>query len=187
MNRLESPFGNNLLEVIKYNPDFREFIGKLIAEFGSEFNIDSVSHTLTIQKKISPGIVYNMKYEALADTLRRIIFYIAAIRHGEGAVITLEEPATHSFPKFVSLLADQIIEKTDKQFFIATHNPYLLSNLIENTTATDRSIFICGFDKEKGTYVNRLSDTDLSELLDYGVDIFFNINRYLNDGVKHSA
>jgi len=187
MNRLEAPFGNNLLEVIKYNPDFRLFIGGLIAEFGLEFNIDNLSQTLTIQKKVSPGIVYNMRYEALADTLRRIIFYIAAIRHGEGKVVTLEEPDTHSFPKFVSLLADEIIEKKDKQLFIATHNPYLLSSLIENTASNERSIFVCGFNKEKGTYVNKLTDTDLSELLDYGVDIFFNINRYLNDGVEHSA
>ena len=187
MHKLMPPYGNNLLEVIKHNPSFREFIGSFITDFNLEFNIDSSSHNISIQKKVNPGIVYNMKYESIADTLRRIIFYIAAIRHSDGPVITLEEPDAHSFPKFVSLMADEIIQNNKNQFFIATHNPYLLNSLIENTPTGELSVFVCGFDKEKGTTANKLSDTDLSELLDYGVDIFFNINRYLDDGVKHSS
>ena len=78
-------------------------------------------------------------------------------------------------------------EESGNQYFIATHNPYLLNSLIENSDSKELSVFVCGFDKEKGTTANKLSDSDLSELLDYGVDIFFNINRYLDDGVKHSS
>lgn len=187
ISKLMAPYGNNLLEVIKHNASFRVLISELITGFGLELNIDSSNHRLFVQRKISPGIVYNMKYESIADTLRRIIFYVAAIRHNSAQVITLEEPDAHSFPKFVSLLADELIENSKNQFFIATHSPYLLNNLIENTPEEDLSVFVCGFDKEKGTTAKRLSGTELSELLDYGVDIFFNINRYLDDGVEHSS
>ncbi len=187
MNVLMPPFGNNLIEVIQHNADFRKYIGDLIQDFDLELNIDMSNHNLFIQKKISPGVVYSMKYEALADTIRRIIFYIAAIRFNNGYIITLEEPDAHSFPKFVSFLADEIIQNQKNQFFIATHNPYLLNNLIENTPAGELGVFVCGFDKEKGTIANKLTSEDLSELLDYGVDIFFNINRYLDDRVKHNS
>ena len=123
----------------------------------------------------------------LSDTLKRVIFYSAVIRHNNAAVITLEEPDTHSFPKFVSFLSDEIIENNRNQFFIATHNPYLLNNLIENTPVGELAVFVCGFDKSRGTYANKLTNEDISELLDYGVDIYFNINRYLNDRVDHNS
>lgn len=187
MNLLMPLYGNNLLEVIRLNPDLREFISELIYDFGSVLNIDAGSHTLLIQKEINPGIVYNMKYESLADTLRRIIFYVAAVRYNSREIITFEEPDAHSFPKFVSLLADEIIKNNKNQFFIATHNPYLLNNLIENTPLNELSVFVCGFDKGKGTTARKLSISELSELLDYGVDIFFNINKYLDDNIEYSA
>ena len=187
INRLMPPYGNNLLEVIKYNADFGAFIGELIQDFDLEINSDISIHKLWIQKRVNAGLVYSLPYNALADTLKRIIFYTAAIRHNNGTVITLEEPDAHSFPKFVSFLADEIIANKKNQFFIATHSPYLLNNLIENTPADELGIFVCGYDKIKGTTIKKLSGEDLSELLDYGVDIFFNINRYLDDRVNYSS
>lgn len=187
LDKLMPPFGNNLLEVIKYNKEFRGFVGELLEESDWEFNLDISEHKLMLQKRISSGLVYSLPYKSLADTLRRIIFYTAAIRYNNGHVITLEEPDTHAFPKFVSFLGDEIIENNKNQFFIATHNPYLLNNLIENTPENELSIFVCAYDKNKGTIAKRLSGKDLSELLDYGVDIFFNINHYLDDTVEHSS
>lgn len=187
INRLMPPFWNNLIEVIKHNPDFATFIGELIEDFDLEINLDSSLHKIWVQKRINAGLVYSFPYNALADTLRRIIFYTAAIRHNNASVITLEEPDTHSFPKFVSFLADEIIQNNKNQFFVATHSPYLLNNLIENTPSAELSVFVCGFDKEKGTTAHKLSSNELSELLDYGVDIFFNINRYTDDRVEHNT
>ena len=186
LDMLVPPFGNNLLEVVQYNPLFREFIGSLIEDTGWEFNLDISANKILIQKRINTGLVYSLPYKALADTLKRIIFYTAAIRHNNGHVITLEEPDTHAFPKFVSFLADEIIESS-QQFFIATHNPYLLNNLIENTPREELAVFVCYYDKLEGTKARKLSYTDLSELINHGIDIFFNINHYLDDTVEHSA
>jgi AAA15 family ATPase/GTPase len=134
-------------------------------------------------------LVYSVDYKAIADTFKRFLFYIAAIRYNNNAgVITLDEPDAHSFPKYVSYLGDEIIKAQNNQFFIATHNPYLLNNLIENTPSNDLAVFVCGYDKGKSeTIVRKLSAEDLSELLDYGVDIFFNINKYLDDNIEYSA
>lgn len=133
-------------------------------------------------------MVYSIPYKALADTFKRFLFYVAAVRYNNAGVITLDEPDAHSFPKYVSYLGDEIITAANNQFFIATHNPYLLNNLIENTPTKELSVFVCGYDKDKSeTRVKRLSKDDLSELLDYGVDIFFNINKYLDDNIEYSA
>lgn len=187
IDKLMPPFGNNLSEVIKRHSEFRELIGELIQDFGLELNVDSLSNNLFFQRKVSPGVVYSLCYDSLADTLRRIIFYVAAIRYNNGHVLTLEEPDAHSFPKFVSFLADEIIQNNKNQFFIATHSPYLLNNLIENTPSDELGVFVCGFGKERGTTARKLSTEELSELLDYGVDIFFNLNKYSDDRVEHNS
>jgi AAA15 family ATPase/GTPase len=187
MDTLMPPFGNNLIEVIDSHKDFLSLIVDLVEPFGLEAILDVSNHKLLFQKKISAGAAYLIDYNSLADTLRRVIFYTAAIRYTSGYVVTLEEPDAHSFPKFVSFLADEIIENNNKQFFVATHSPYLLNNLIENTPKGELAVFVCGFDKENGTTARKLSDQDLSELLDYGVDIFFNINKYSDDRVEHNS
>jgi AAA15 family ATPase/GTPase len=189
LNTLMPPFGNNLeTDVIKRNSSFLVFVEELIKDLGFELNFDTSSGKILIQLRVSKGLVYSMPYEAMADTLKRVIFYTAAIRYNNAHVITLEEPEVHSFPKYISFLADEIIKMSDRQFFIATHSPYLLNNLIENTPAHELSIFVCGYDKNKfETIVKKLTEEELSELLNYGVDIFFNINRYLDDRIEHNS
>lgn len=189
IHNLMPPFGNNLYNVILRNKSFQETIKDFTEYYGFELNIDTSTNELLIQIRINEGLVYSIPYKAIADTFKRFLFYIAAVRYNNNAgVITLDEPDAHSFPKYVSYLGDEIIKARNNQFFIATHNPYLLNNLIENTASNELSVFVCGYDKSKSeTIVKKLSTEDLSELLDYGVDIFFNINKYLDDNIEYSA
>ncbi len=188
IDRLMPPFGNNLSNVISGNKDMQLLIKEFAEKNNFELNLDRVTGNLSIQLRINEGLVYNLNYEALADTFKRILFYVAAIRHNNASVITLDEPDTHAFPPYVSYLADEIIKQKKSQFFIATHNPYLLNNFIENSPSGELSVFVCAYrNLEKTTTVKKLSDKDLSELLDYGVDIFFNLNRYSNDSIEYTS
>jgi AAA15 family ATPase/GTPase len=190
LNQLMPPFGNNIGSVILHNPSIQEFMEVLATNSNTpfEFNIDKKSKEITVQLRVNKGLVFKIPYSSLADTFRRILFYISAIRADNGYVITLEEPEAHSFPPYISYLADEIINKDNRQFFIATHSPYLLNKLIEKTPESELAVFVCGYDKVNlQTTAKKLSQTDLSELLDYGVDIFFNINRYLDDRVEYSS
>lgn len=188
IDRLMPPFGNNLGKVIFHNSDMQEFAKEFAAEYGFEFNIDSATNEISIQLRLNEGLVYTLPFEALADTFKRMLFYLSAVKHNNGYIITLDEPDTHAFPAYVSMLADEIIANSSCQFFIATHNPYLLNELIEKTPKGELGIFVCGYNNsEQASIAKKLTDTDLSELLDYGVDIFFNINKYLNDGIEYSA
>lgn len=188
IHTLMPPFGNNLNKVIQGNDSFRITINDFIADYGFELNIDTATNQILIQIRINAGLVYSIPYKAIADTFKRFLFHLAAIRYNNASIVTLDEPDAHSFPKYVSFLADEIIEAVNTQFFIATHSPYLLNSLIENTPADDLAVFVCGYDKNKSeTIVKKLSSEDLSELIDYGVDIFFNINRYLDDRIEYSS
>jgi hypothetical protein len=188
IQRLMPPFGNNLAKVIYHNSDMQQLINDFAKDHGFEFIIDNATGNISIQLRISEGVVYSLPYEALADTYKRMLFYIAAVRHTNGSVITLDEPDTHAFPPYVSFLADEIIKQGRVQFFIATHNPYLLNTFIENTLAGDLSVFVVSYGKNnRATVAKKLSENDLSELLDFGVDIFFNLNRYSDGNVEYSS
>lgn len=185
---LMPPFGNNLADVIYHDSNLRKIAVDFAYEYGFELVINLVKHEISFQEKLNDGIIYQIPFKAFADTFKRMLFHIAAVKDNNASVITLDEPDTHAFPNYVSLLADEIIEQKKNQFFITTHNPYLFGELIEQTPKGDLAVFVCGFDKsKKSTYAKKLTDEDLSELLDYGVDIFFNLNRYLNDGIEYSA
>lgn len=188
IQRLMPPYGNNLAKVIYHNSDMQQLINSFAKDHGFEFIIDNATDNISLQLRIHEGVVYSLPYEALADTYKRMLFYIAAVRHTNGSVITLDEPDTHAFPPYVTFLAEEIIKQHGVQFFIATHNPYFLNTFIENTSASDLSIFIVSYDKNnRATSAKKLTENDLSELLDFGVDIFFNLNRYSDGSVEYSS
>jgi AAA15 family ATPase/GTPase len=188
ISTLKPVYGNNISNVILHNKSLQNTIKDFTEEYGFEINLDTSTSQIYIQIRLNEGLVYSIPYKAIADTFKRFLFYLSAINYSNAPVITLDEPDAHSFPKYVSYLADEIIKAKNKQFFIATHSPYLLNSLIENTPSADLAVFVCGYDKNKSeTKIKTLTHEDLSELIDYGVDIFFNINRYLDDSVEHSS
>jgi AAA15 family ATPase/GTPase len=188
IQRLMPPYGNNLAKVIFYNNDLMELANEFATQSGFELVINQTTNEINIQVRLNNAVVYTIPFKAMADTFKRMLFYIAAVKHNNASVITLDEPDTHAFPNYVSLLADEIIKQKNNQFFITTHNPYLFGEFIEQTPKGELAVFICGFNKtDKSTYVRRLTDEDLSELVGYGIDIFFNLNPYLNEGIQHSS
>jgi predicted ATPase len=150
--------------------------------------VDKATGKLSIQMRTQAGLIVSLPYQTLSDTMRRMIFYTAAIRTSRDHIIILEEPEALSFPPYISQLAKEIIEAANqKQFFINTHSPYLLNTFIEQTPKDKLAVFVCSYSKEeKQTKARRLTQEELSEVLDYGVDLFFNLNPYLNDPTEHS-
>jgi hypothetical protein len=78
IDQLMPPYGNNFIEFIKYNRDYSNFLGKLIKGFGLELNVDARSREIQFQMRLNEGLVYTVGYDSIADTLRRLFFYLAA-------------------------------------------------------------------------------------------------------------
>jgi hypothetical protein len=88
-----------------------------------------------------------------SDTLRRIIFYTVAIASNKDSVLVFEEPESNAFPYYTKYLGERIALDKTNQFFIATHNPYLLSAIIEKGRKEDVQVFITYF-RDYQTHVN---------------------------------
>jgi len=186
---LMAPFGFNLGAVIRNNEELKELVKEYSAGSGFELAIDKTSNKISIQLRLNSGLVVTLPFAALSDTFRRMLFYKAAIQTSFADILTLEEPEALSYPPYITQLAQDIIsESYRKQFFITTHSPYLLNEFIENVDKEKLAVFVCHYSQdEKQTKARRLSPRELTEIQNFGVDLFFNLNPYLNDHSEHSA
>ena len=90
--------------------------------------------------------------------------------------IFLEEPENNLFPPTQAGLTNWLLDMANGEyansFFIATHSPYVLGELLRKRTAM--GLFFI-YEKDGGTFVKTATDEDMQNIYDYGVDAFFNI------------
>lgn len=175
LNFLEPPFGRNIVDIFQNNKELKKLIQPLFTKSGFQIVIDLGEKIFRIQQ-ILEGDIYLYPYKLIADTLQRIIFYLAAIKSNNDAIILFEEPETNSFPPYIKMIADNITTCENNQYFISTHSPYLLSTLLENEES-DASVFIIYYEDHE-TKAHKLTDVEVGEVLNYGTDLFFNLDRY---------
>ena len=97
------------------------------------------------------------------------------LQSNKNSVLLFEEPESHCFPPYIAKIADEIVASSTNQFFIATHSPYLLNTIIENTPFSECAVFITSY-KNHQTHVRQLTADEMSEMLDFGNDVFINYN-----------
>ncbi len=175
---LQPPHGRNILKILELSSKLRKKISKLFDEYGLELLVDIQGNNISIQKRID-GIFYQIPYNLTADTLRRLIFHYAAIESNRDSILIFEEPENHSFPPYIRDLAQTIIDAETNQFFITTHSPYLFNTIVENCPPDELAVFITYMENYE-TKVKKLTDEELAELSNYGVDIFFNLNWFVH-------
>jgi len=175
---LAPPNGNNLFTIVDQNADLRKEIAELFSESGLEFVLSKKEGKFEIQKSID-GYVYKYPFNGIADTFRRYIFYLAAIESNKDSILLLEEPEVHSFPPYVKAIADRVIASETNQFFISTHSPYLLHTLIEELKSDELNVNLVYYEDYQ-TKVKTLSEEELRDILDLSIDVFFNLERFLD-------
>ena len=165
------PFGSNLLSIIENYEELKNDVLRLFADYKLEVAFDKSSQTIKIIQKNEDGI-FLIPYNSIADTLQRIIFYKAAIISNDNTVLLFEEPEAHSFPPYMSHLTQQMIHKSDNQFFVATHSPFILNDLLEHAM-DELAVFNVDY-QDKQTQIRELSRSELHDIMQYGVDVFTN-------------
>ncbi|TAE85674.1 MAG: hypothetical protein EAY81_06265 [Bacteroidetes bacterium] len=175
---LSTPFGDNLLCILNTNKSLRSTVASFFEEYGLDFLIDQQNNMFEIQKRVD-GISYKYEYGLTADTLRRVIFYVAAIKSNTDAVLLFEEPEAHCFPPYIAQMAHEMIEAKTNQFFIATHSPYLLNTIVENTDYEECAVYVTAY-KDYQTVVRELTRDEIGEMLNYGTDVFTNYEAFIN-------
>ena len=167
------PDGRNLPSVLTMNEELREIVSEILGEFGYRLLIKPYEDELEIVREVE-GALVSIPYSLVSDTLRRLIFHLAAIESNENAVITMEEPEAHAFPYYTKYLAERIALDDRNQYFITTHNPYFLMAVLEKAPRREAAVFVTYLEGTE-TRVARLSDDKIEELMDMGADAFFNL------------
>jgi AAA15 family ATPase/GTPase len=171
--------GTNLLAILKTHTELKKSVKLIFDKYGIRVVLKPQENKIEVQKEAEEDIVIAYPYSLVSDTLQRIIFHLAAIESNENSVIVFEEPESHAFPYYTKFLAERIaLDKNNNQYFISTHNPYILLSILEKAHKDDIAIFITYFEDYQ-TKVKPLSEKELEEIMDLGVDIFFNIERFL--------
>lgn len=171
------PDGANIVSLLEQSAELRRNLVKLFEESGWKLLITK-DKKLRLTKEVD-GFFIELPYALVADTLRRIVFHLAAIESNSDAVILFEEPESHMYPPYIRMLADSMADCRDNQFFIATHSPYVLETLISRPDA-DCTVFLTYWEDSQ-TKVKRLTPENIEEILLRGMDVFENIDSLVHD------
>ncbi|MBD1362201.1 AAA family ATPase [Mucilaginibacter sp. ZT4R22] len=172
------PYGPNLLTVIEQDEALLSEISSWFEEYGLSLVFDKASQTLKIlQSEKGKNEIFLVPYNSIADTLQRMIFFKTAIASNTNSVLLFEEPEAHSFPPFISKITQEMIFKTDNQYFIATHSPFLLNDFLENARG-ELAVYMVDYAKHE-TKVKLLTDDQLHQIYQNGVDLFTNSESYI--------
>ncbi|MBO9681990.1 MAG: ATP-binding protein [Flavisolibacter sp.] len=183
VNSLAYPSGENLGEVLRHNSKLRKECGELFATYDLRLIFDE-NENIVIQKQLDEFSAFQFSFSQIADTLQRLIFHKAAIATNENTVLLFEEPEAHMFPPYISkFTADVMYDKNSNQYFIATHSPFVLNDFMEDMDKEELAIYAVGYEKGE-TIIKRLTDKQVTEIYQYGVDLFFNLEDYLKDVVS---
>jgi len=177
---LSPPFGENIPSLLVSNKSYRDLVGSIFKEKGFRLMLKPDERDISMAKDINDEL-YAYSYTSISETFQRIIFYTLAIESSKGATLVLDEPESNTFPMYTKQLAELIaLDANSNQYFIATHNPYLLGSLVSKTPIDELAVFVVKMED----YVTKafpVSEKGLSTLLDKGVDVYFNLNKLIDE------
>jgi len=173
---LEPPHGDNFYSIIESHPDLRDEIKKFLQPNGLELLLDIDRQIMTVVQRTDDSLI-SFPLVLIPDTFQRYIFHLAAIKSNRDSVLLFEEPESHSYGPYIYQLAQDIIDdEGGNQFFLTTHNPYFLLPLMQE--GKDVAVFTTWFENYE-THAKRLSEEEVREILDYGIDLFLNLDHFI--------
>lgn len=176
-NFLLPPRGENLQSILLANKILRKTVADLLSEFSLRIVLKPQETKIEVQKEVDE-IIVSYPYSLVSDTLQRVVFHLAAIETNKDSIIIFEEPEAHAFPYYTKFLAERIALDETNQYFIATHNPYILSSILEKAPKEEIGIFITYFEDYQ-TKVRPILEEEMPEILDLDTNIFFNLDKFL--------
>lgn len=171
---LSPPFGENLPSLLLSNESYRTWVTEFFETKGFTLTLKPTENEINMSKIVNKSI-YSYPYQSISETLQRIVFYIMAIKSNNGSILLFDEPESNTFPFYTKFLAERIALDETNQFFLTTHNPYLLLSLIEKSPEENINVCIVTM-KDYETKITPLTKKQLEEVLDLNSDVFLNLD-----------
>ncbi len=174
------PYGENLVDIVQFNKDLRQEVGELFKHYNLKLLIDQATNSIRGLRQLDEETIFTIPFYQMADTLQRLIFHKAAILSNKNSILLFEEPEAHMFPPYISKFTGDIIynKENDNQYFISTHSPFVIGDFLEDAR-DELSVYLVGY-KNGETIIKRLNDEELHNVYQDGVDLFYNIESYLD-------
>lgn len=106
------------------------------------------------------------------------MFYLAAIASNKGKVLVLDNLDANVFPNHLVLLATAMIQNPQNQYFLSTHDSFLLLDLLDEDIWDHLAVYNV-YTKNYETNVYRLRESDLHAIFYNGVDAFTNNEHFI--------
>lgn len=171
------PYGVNIFSIIEKDEKLKKDVSDLFEEYRLNLVFDRASQSLKIMQAEDDSEIFLVPYNSIADTLQRIIFFKTAVASNNDCVLLFEEPEAHSFPPYMSHITQEMIHKKSNQYFVATHSPFILNDFLENAR-DELAVFMVHYEDHE-TKLRKLSDDELHEIYQHGVDLFTNSESYI--------
>ncbi|MBN2493793.1 MAG: AAA family ATPase [Deltaproteobacteria bacterium] len=184
---LSPPGGGNLAMIVYSNAELRRLLQNIFSEYGLRLSVEardypSASATTHVLKVLhdTGDLTVSYSWSMVSDTLRRMVFFLAAVITSKDCVLAFEEPEAHAFPYYTKFLAERIALDESNQYFLATHNPYFLMSLLEKTPSKQLACFAVDL-RENQTVVKRLTKKQIEEAMDGTEDVFLSVDKYFGE------
>jgi AAA15 family ATPase/GTPase len=174
---LALPDGENLPWVLANSP-IANYIGYILGQQGFILAIDPANGTINKNLKSGEHTELQFSHTLWSDTLKRLVFFLTAIESNQDAVLLFEEPEANTYPFYTQVIAEHIVNKTDCQFFIVTHSPYLINTLLDKTGPDELAVHIAST-VDRATNLHTLTADQLQQVRDENLDLLFNMDRFL--------
>lgn len=171
------PHGPNLFSVVYGSKALRQWAQELVKPFGLLLVFKPHERTFEVQKH-QEGVVISYPYFLVSDTLQRMLFFHTAMQSNQNAVLVFEEPEAHAFPYYTRHLGERIALDPTNQYFLATHNPYLLRAIVEKAPKDEVAVFATRY-RDYATEAHLLNQAQLERLLE--ADPFFELEGVLEE------
>lgn len=172
------PDGRNLVAQVYSSKDLRRLVGDYFEGSGWLLVIKPHEHKFELQKQ-QEGVAIGLPFHMTSDTLQRMIFYSVAMESNKDSTLVFEEPESHAFPYYTKHLGERIaLDENKNQYFIATHNPYLLTAIWEKSAAGDVAVFATYY-RNYETRVKRLTPEDMTWLFE--ADPFLGVSHLVEE------
>jgi AAA15 family ATPase/GTPase len=166
--------GNNLSAVLLNNPGLLSEIDEIMSAKDIYISIDRDTYRISQRIDITRNVSVHLSWATISETIKRYVFLYTAIRTNQNAVLLLDEPEQNTFPFYTAHIAEIMAREKSNQYFITTHNQYLLSALLDKAPENEIQVFAT-FRKERNTVVRPIPMDQLYDLMQY--DLFLNLER----------